>query len=79
MAIELHINGYFDMSIYNLNGTEVEKDIEIGILDNLQQAEYVISMNDTTIVDINALNVPLYKFNLIATNALSYDFEPLQS
>ncbi len=76
MAIELNINGYFDMTIYNYHtDTEVEEDIEQGILNNLQQGEYVISYNKKLIFEINDLNKPLYKFSLDVTDAVNYDYE----
>ncbi len=78
MAIEFSVNGLFDMTIYNYHTeTEVEQDIEQGILDNLQQAEYVISINKKLIFDINDLQTPLYKFSLDATDAVYYDFDEL--
>jgi hypothetical protein len=78
MAIEFSINGLFDMTIYNYHTeTEVEQDIEQGILDNLQQGEYVISIDRKSIFDINDLQEPLYKFSLDATDAVDYEFDEL--
>lgn len=78
MAIEFSINGLFDMTIYNYHTeTEVEQDIEQGILDNLQQGEYIISIDKKLIFDINDLQKPLYKFSLDATDAVDYDFDEL--
>ena len=76
MAIELEINGYFDLTILNLYvETEVEKDIELGILDNLQQGEYVLSINKKEIFNINDMTTPIYKFLLEPTINLEYSFE----
>jgi len=78
MAIEFSINGLFDMTIYNYQTeTEVEQDIEQGILDNLQQGEYVISIDKKLIFDINDLQKPLYKFSLDVTDAVDYEFDEL--
>ena len=78
MAIEFNINGLFNMTIYNYHTeTEVETDIEQGILDNLQQGEYVISIDRKLIFDINDLQTPLYKFSLEATDAVDYEFDEL--
>lgn len=76
MAIELSINGLFDMTILNFHtGEEVEEDIEQGILDNLQQGEYLISIANKTICDINDLQTPLYKFEFDPTDAVEYEFD----
>ena len=78
MAIEFSINGLFDMTIYNYHTeTEVEQDIEQGILDNLQQGEYIISIDRKLIFDINDLQKPLYKFSLDATDTVDYEFDEL--
>jgi len=78
MAIEFSVNGLFDMTIYNYHtDTEVEQDIEQGVLDNLQQGEYVISIDKGVIFDINNLHNPLYKFSLDATDAVDYEFDEL--
>ena len=76
MAIELRIDGFLEMTIYNYQTKkEVEKDIEKGILDNLQQGEYTISINSKLIFDINYLHKPLYAFSLDTTSDLEYEFE----
>ena len=74
--IALNIKGYFDMTILNFHTKEkVEKDIEQGVLDNLQQGEYVIGINTKTIVDINDLETPLYSFELDPDANVEYDFD----
>ena len=78
MAIEFSINGLFEMTFYNLHiETEVEKDIEGGILDNLQQGEYVIGIDSKFIFDLNDLQTPIYKFSLDTTDDIDYDFDEL--
>ena len=76
-GIELNIQGYFVMNITDMFGTAVEEDIEQGILDNLQQGEYVIGIGTQTISDINDFN-PIYKFTLDATDSAEYDFDVLE-
>lgn len=78
MAIELNINGYFDMNICLL-GTEipVDNETEQGILDNLQQGEYVISIRTRTISDINNLSTPLYSFVIESTVSSEYEYNEL--
>lgn len=78
MAIEFSVNGLFEMTIYNYHlETDVESDIEQGILDNLEQGEYVISIDKKLIFDINDLQTPLYRFSLEATDNVDYDFDSL--
>jgi len=74
-GIELSINGYFRMIIFNMNGSRVEADIEQGILDNLQQGEYMIGIDSKNIFDINDLYTPLYNFTLEATINTNYEFD----
>ena len=76
MAIELNINGYFDLTIYNFHtGEEVDKETEQGVLDNLQQGEYLMGLESKTISDINDLSNPIYKIEITPTDAVSYEFE----
>ena len=78
MAIELHINGYYEMQVFNLHtGERLPEDLELGVLDNLQQGEYFIGINSKTIVSIDDLMTPLYKFDLEATTAVEYKFDEL--
>ena len=63
------------MQVVNFyTGEPLEKDIEQGVLDNLQQGEYIISIHDQTIVDINNTEYPLYKFILDGEQA-EFDYE----
>lgn len=76
MAIEFNISGYYDMSFHNVHtGEEVGVETEQSILDNLQQGEYVISMNDKTVLDINDIYNPVYKFELDPTDSINYEFD----
>ena len=76
MALELSINGFFEMTVLNLHTeTPVEKDIELRILNNLQQGEYLIGMESRFIYDINDLQNPIYKFNISPTDNVSYTFD----
>ena len=79
MALELNINGYFELHICNL-GTEipVEKEIELGVLDTLQQGEYLLNMRSRIIVDINDFTTPLYSVIIEATESSEYEFEELE-
>lgn len=76
MTTLLHISGYFDFTVCTL-GTEVPIDNETaqGVLDNLEQGEYVINIRDRLIFDINNLQNPIYSFILEATDSTEYDFE----
>ena len=76
MTLELNIQGYFDFTICILN-TEIpiEDEIALGVLDNLQQGEYMIGITSRTIFDINDLSTPLYSFVMEATNNIEYIFD----
>jgi len=47
----------------------------MGILDNLQQGEYIIGIKSRTIFDINDLLTSLYSFVMEATNNTKYNFD----
>lgn len=76
MTLELNIQGYFDFTVCII-GTEIPVDEETakGVLDNLQQGEYVIGIRSRTISDLNDFQTPLYSFVLEATNNVEYDFD----
>jgi hypothetical protein len=78
MTLELNINGYFDFTVCSL-GTETPVDNETaqGVLDNLQQGEYLIGMRSRTISDISDLQNPIYSFVLEATSNTEYEFDEL--
>ena len=75
MKLELNVQGYFDFTICILD-TEipVENEIALGVLDNLQQGEYMICIRSRTIFDINDLLTPIYSFVMEATNNTEYNF-----
>lgn len=77
MQIQMTINGVFDMTFFNVNtGEEIREEWIIGgILDNLQQGEYVVGIEKQNVYDINDLENPLYKFSLSATDDTEYDFD----
>ncbi|GEM_PF-1459455 len=79
MAVELNINGYVHLTFLNRNefNTPVDKETEQGILDNLQQGEYLISLSNKTVMDINDLQNPVYRFEIDVTDALDYEFETI--
>ena len=78
-SIEFRIDGLLEMNIFYPNGQQVginkDKDILKGILDNLQQGEYVIGINTLNIYDINDFSTPVYTFTLNATDYVEYMFE----
>lgn len=77
MVIELNIQGYFSLTICKL-GTEIpiEKEFAQGVLDSLQQGEYLLGIRSRTIMDINDLHNPLYSVIIEATENCEYEFEP---
>jgi hypothetical protein len=79
MAIKLFVNGYFDVTFFYLNGKQVgehkDKDIEQGILDNLEQGEYIISLAKREVYDINAIGEVLYTFEIDPTDAMEYQWD----
>jgi hypothetical protein len=76
MAIEFRIDGLLEMTIYEYHtGRLVKGDFEQGILDNLEQGEYVIGIQSRNIFDINDLETPLYKFEVEPTDNLEYMFD----
>jgi len=73
-GINLDVNGSFIMRITDMLGQSVEEDIEQGILDDLQTGEYVIGFDSKTIVSINDLQTPIYKFTLEVGDCTDYNF-----
>ena len=69
----------FKLHICNL-GTEipVEKEVELGVLDTLQQGEYLLNMGSRIIVNINDFTTPLYSVIIEATESSEYGFEELE-
>jgi len=81
IQVELSVNGYFEMNIFYLDGKQVgehkDQDILQGILDNLQQGEYIIGMAKGHIYDLNDFGEPIYTFEIEATNNVEYEFDAL--
>lgn len=76
--VELYVNGYFEITFLSGSTGEVmEDDYQLGIMDNLQQGEYVISMQDRTVKEINNLDIVLYTFELDPTVNVEYEFDEL--
>jgi len=77
MNIQVNIQGYFEIDFYNIFTGELiqEDDIKQGILDNLQQGEYVIGFDSGKVFDINDFQNPVYTFKLHVTDSAEYDFE----
>ena len=78
MAVELNINGYLHLTFINIHTEEdVDKDIEQKILYNLQLGEYLISISNKTVLDIDDLQTPVYKFDIDTTDELEYSFDEI--
>lgn len=78
MSINLVVAGSYEISVC-LSGTDipVEKDIEKGVLDDLQMGEYVLNMSNRTIDSIQNLN-PVYSFVIVDTEGVEYEFEEVE-
>ena len=78
MTLELNINGYLDFTVCSLDTeTPVDNETAQGVLDNLQQGEYLIDMRTRTISDVNDLQSPIYSFVLEETSNTKYEFDEL--
>ena len=78
MSIELRVNGFFGLTIFHTNGEQVTNETEQSVLDNLQQGEYLVSLNSKTIVDINDYGTILYTFEIDPLSQMEeYEFEEL--
>ena len=78
MAIRLNINGGLILTFLGVYSDDtLEKWVVDGILDNLQNGEYVISLADKTVADINNLNYPLYRFEFEVEDDTDYEFETI--
>ena len=77
MAVELRIDGYFDMSFFYLQEPkEVSETEEKEILEKLQSGDYVIGMESKLVYGINNMT-PLYSFTISPSDAVEYDFDEL--
>lgn len=72
----LYVNGYFDLKFYYLNSQEVLNENEIKeITSKLQSNDYLISMENKTIMSLINLNKVLYTLSIHPTDDLNYEFE----
>jgi hypothetical protein len=78
MAIELKIDGYFEMSFKDLAGLPVDKATEKEILKNLQSGDYIIGLNSKMVVKTEEFLVPIYSFELEPTDNSDYEYESLE-
>ena len=78
MAIELKIDGYFEMTIVNYEtAEEVDEQEESLVLKRLQEGDYVIGLNNKVIYDIDDFENPKYSFYFDSTNFCEYEFYEL--
>lgn len=76
MAIELRVDGYYDVIITEINGgEEVSETVEKNILKLLQSGEYVFSMNGREIYHIANLFKPLYNVELEPSDNVEYNWD----
>jgi len=78
MAINLVISGAYEISVRSkYTGIPVEKEIEKGVLDDLQTGEYVLNMTNRTIDSIQDLE-SVYSFEIVNTEGVEYEFEEVE-
>ena len=78
MAIEMRIDGFFNMEIFIFGTTkEVTEDVEKSILKKIEVGTFLVGMESRTISDINDLSTPLYSFNIEPQDSAEYDFDEL--
>jgi len=78
MAIDLLVNGYFEMNISHIDtNEEVSKKEEKVILGKLQDGELFIGIGSRKIVSSQDLLTPLYSFSLEANSGSEYEFEAM--
>jgi len=73
-GIELRVDGYFNMNIFDLDGTPVSEKVESEILSKLQTSEYLIGLESKKISSLDDYLTPLYSFELDGTDAMNYEF-----
>ena len=78
MAINLVVAGAYEISVC-ICGTDipVEREIEKGVLDDLQMGEYVLNMSNRTIDSIQDLEA-VYSFKIVNTEGVEYEFEEIE-
>lgn len=76
--IRVNIKGDFALNVFYLNGKQVgehkDKDILQGILDNLEQGEYLLGITTMKIYDINDMQNCPYTFTLESSGSSEYKF-----
>ena len=76
MAIELMVNGYFSMDIYNAETKEaISADEEKKVLSKLQYGELCIGLDSKGIVGLDDLQKVLYTFSLETQCSTEYEFD----
>lgn len=77
MAVELHINGFFEVSFVDtLTQEEVSEETEKLILENLKNGTYIYGMDTKTVFTLEDF-IPMYKVVLDPTDALNYEWDEL--
>ena len=77
MAVELNINGFFEVSFVDtLTQEEVSEETEKLILKNLKNGTYVFGMGSKTVFNLDDF-IPMYKAVLDGTDALEYEWDEL--
>lgn len=77
MAVELRVDGYFEVSFHDLSShEEVSEVIEQEILAKLQTGDYLISLNKKEVLDLKSFT-PVYGFSYDPTDALEYSWDSL--
>lgn len=72
--ITLCINGYVNLEITNLDDSPIGDDLRDDILKKLQEGSYIIGLSTRLIFHIDNLNKSIFKFEIITTDALDYEF-----
>jgi hypothetical protein len=78
MALELNINGFFEVTFTNsTTAKEVSEDEEKIILDNLNSGEYLFGLNSKTIVSLDDMQTVLFDVHIDPTDAVNYEFDEI--
>ena len=75
MAVELHVNGFFEVTFKDsLTKEVVSEETEKTILENLKNGSYVYGMDTKTVFSLDGF-IPLYTVVLDPTDALNYEWD----
>jgi len=78
MAVEIKIDGYFEIVFKNIKTNErVDLETETTILRKLKSTEYAIDMEKREVNELEDLEFVLYTFDLVPTFNTSYEFNQL--